>query len=153
MSIKIILVRRLDMRHQDVFKSIDDFVFLGKELEKEVEAHILSCEKCRRYFENSKRFLRGLKELKSIASTVGDSVSIDISHKSRFSWILVEIKKRVIRRIVLSLLGVSMVFLIGIVFLFYLNSSYISEELVRELILMEEHVSYIYSFDEVDIGY
>lgn len=140
------------MEHKDVIKAIDRFVFEGKELDKEVELHILSCGKCRVYFENSKRFVSGIEKLKKVKKVFDLKKSVD-SYTSRFSWIQKEIKKRWLRRIIISFLGGLIIVFSVITFLYYYNSSYISDELTMELMLMEDYVSYIYSFDEVDVGY
>lgn len=140
------------MEHKDVIKAIDGFVFEGKELDKEVELHILSCSKCRVYFENSKRFVSGIEKLKKVKKVFDLKKSVD-SYTSRFSWIQKEIKKRWLRRIIISFLGGLIIVFSVITFLYYYNSSYISDELTMELMLMEDYVSYIYSFDEVDVGY
>lgn len=141
------------MKHDDIIKAIDEFLFEGKKISKDVENHISSCEDCKRYFENSKKFSRGLNQLKSISKELNDKIDIDISTKVGVDWILAETRRSLIRRIVLSLLGVIIVILSGFMIFYYMNSNYISEELAREFMLMEEHVSYIYSFDEVDSSY
>lgn len=142
------------MKHKEVLKVIDEFLFEGKEISKEVRDHIMSCNRCRKYFENSERFSRGLSQLKSISIELSNRIRLDTFNKTRLGWISIEIKKSMVRKIVLSLVGIVIV-LLGVIVLFYHFYPPLPfyEDLAKEWGLMEEHVSYIFSFDEIYFDY